>query len=461
VTCIVDNLAVASERSMRTIRDAADRAGIRGPQAIRGSASSTAVADRYLSNWGVPMNFRRRCAVVAALIAVAGAGACSAPSRRTGSAPTPSQTVAPTGAAIPTPSVAPTLATGRDACVAATVATMSLEQIVSQVMLIGAPVTDPRSVSSVLSKYQVGGVFLAGRSKRSAAALKSDIASLQAQAPSGNRFFIALDQEGGEVQTLQGPDFPPIPTAVQQGKLSQTALHDQTAEWAKRLAAIGINLDLAPVADTVPAALGTKNPPIGLYHRQFGSDPVQVAEAISTVVPALQDASVMTTLKHFPGLGRTKVNTDFGTGASDPVTTPSDPYLGPFVAGIKAGSGAVMIASATYPKLDPKHIATFSEPIITGLLRERLGFTGMIVSDSLAGAAAVSIVPTKNRAVQFIQAGGDFALTTDAGKGVTMIKGLLAEAQVSPAFRTRVTAAASSVLRAKYDAGLLGCSPQP
>jgi beta-N-acetylhexosaminidase len=404
---------------------------------------------------------RRRLALLALAAALSTAG-CTAKSDRAGSASTPTSISAPSAIASITPSPgSSTAAAARDTCVAATVAAMSLQQIVGQVMLVGTPVNDPGSITKVLARYQFGGVFLAGRSQHSAARLKAGIDALKAQAPAGTGLFIALDQEGGEVQTLQGADFPPIPTAVDQGKLDESTLRTQTQAWAQRLAGIGINLDLAPVADTVPAALGTKNPPIGLYHRQYGSDPLQVAAAISTVVPAMQSTGVMTTLKHFPGLGRTKVNTDFSRGASDPITSPSDPYLGPFIAGIKAGTGAVMISSASYPQLDAENIAAFSAPVITGLLRDQLGFTGMIVSDSLAGAAAVSSVPTGQRALRFVRAGGDFALTTDASKAPAMIKGLLTEAQGSAAFRERVTAAASSVLRAKYDAGLLSCSPRP
>jgi beta-N-acetylhexosaminidase len=410
--------------------------------------------------------FRPRHLALLAVAAVLSTGACSATSAPVISAPAAGPTLSPSAvlSPVPAPSPAPTTtlaASARDGCVQTTVASMTLRQIVGQVLLVGTPVDDPDSVKKVITKYSVGGIFLAGRSKSSAAHLRSEIAALQAAAPAGTQLFTALDQEGGEVQTLQGHDFPPIPTAVDQGKQSLPALKEQATAWARRLAAIGVNLDLAPVADTVPASLGTRNPPIGLYHRQYGSDPAQVAADIKAIVPALQDAGIMTTLKHFPGLGRTKVNTDYSTGATDSVTTASDPYLDPFIAGIAAGSGAVMISSATYPKLDSAHIAAFSAPIVTDLLRARLGFHGMIVSDSLAGAAAVSSVPTGQRALRFIEAGGDLALTTQASKAPTMINGLLTKAQSSETFRAQVTEAARYVLRAKYDAGLLGCSAQP
>jgi len=358
------------------------------------------------------------------------------------------------------PSTGPTQSL-EDACVQSTVAKLSLRQLVGQVLLVGVPIGDPSAIDDTLTEYQFGGVFLAGRYHDSASKLRSEISALQstAKAPTGVHLFISLDQEGGDVQTLQGSDFPPIPTAVNQGKLTKSALYSQTASWATLLADVGVNLDLAPVADTVPADLGTGNPPIGFYHRQYGSDPVAVASDITTVVSAIQSTGVVTTLKHFPGLGRVLENTDTAAHAVDDVATTDDPYLGPFVAGIKASTGAVMVSSATYPKLDPGSIATFSEPIVTGLLRDKLGFTGLIVSDSLAGAAAVASVPVGQRAVKFIQAGGDLALVTTYTKAAAMFDGLLAAAQASPSFTAKVTAAATYVMHAKYVAGLLSCSP--
>ncbi len=407
------------------------------------------------------VTYRRTWLPIAmALAAVLLAAGCSVPEARWQD-PQPSRSGQPSPAQSSSqpPGGTDPGAQAAQACVSSMLGQMTLTEIAGQVMLVGTPVSDPASVLDTIAKYHVGGVFLAGRSKARAARLKAAIAGLQAAAGTSNRLFIALDQEGGEVQTLQGPDFPPIPTAVDQGKLDQAVLGDQTQAWAQRLADIGVNLDLAPVADTVPASLGTKNPPIGLYHRQYGSDPERVADDIAIVVPAIQGTGVVTALKHFPGLGRTRVNTDFSTGAKDSVTTPSDPYLDPFIAGIRAGTGAVMISSATYPKLDPDHIAAFSEPIITGLLRDDFGFNGLIISDSLSGAAAVSDVPTKLRAVRFIRAGGDFALVTQEAKAPTMINGLTRAAQASAGFRDRLTNAAGRVLRAKYAAGLLACAP--
>ena len=336
---------------------------------------------------------------------------------------------------------------------------MSIEQMAGQVMLVGTPLSNIGSIDATIKEYDLGGVFLSGRSTASAATLRKAITKLQSEAPADMKLFIALDQEGGEVQTLKGSDFPLIPTAQAQGGETAAALRAQVDNWSNRLADIGVNLDLAPVADTVPASLGTKNPPIGAFHRQYGSDPAKVSADITIVVDAIQSNGVTTTLKHFPGLGRVLVNTDFGEGATDATMTAHDSYLEPFEAGIKAGSGAVMIASASYPKLDDDSIATWSKPIVTGLLRDQLGFKGMIVSDSLAGAAAVSDVPAAQRGVRFIQAGGDLVLSTTASTGVKIRNGIVAEAKKSPAFVAQLRTAVTYDERAKLASGLLTCAP--
>jgi beta-N-acetylhexosaminidase len=377
--------------------------------------------------------------------------ACGSPSVSTPPAPAePSATAAPS----PTPTLS-----AEDACVATTLAGLSLPQRVGQVLLVGTPLANLTSVSDVVTQYGIGGVFLAGRSRASAADLKAGIATLRASAPPATGLLIALDQEGGQVQTLQGNDFPPIPTALEQGQLSADALMAQAQTWAARLAAIGVTLDLAPVADTVPTSIGYSNPPIGAFERQYGADPAAVAVDITTVVTAVQSAGVLTTLKHFPGLGRVLKNTDTSTGAVDAATTPTDPFLAPFQAGIRAGTAAVMMSSASYPSLDSQSIAAFSAPIVTGLLRQQLGFTGLIVSDDLGAAAAVSAVPVDQRGVRFLEAGGDLVLTVAPATAQAMYEGLLAAATASAAFADKVTAAATKVLHAKFAGGVLGCAP--
>jgi|SRR5579859_1875264 len=391
----------------------------------------------------------RRTVLVLAALAVLTAAGCDtarppASSGSPGASGASGGTAATTG---PTPSP--------PSCTDRTLGGLGLAGQVGQLLMIGTPATDPTSVTDTVRRYKLGGVFLAGQSTQPAATVRHGVDALQSSATLG--LLVATDQEGGLVQRLKGPDFPPIPSAVAQGQEDQATLRARTADWAGRLRAAGITMDLAPVADTVPAGTAAANPPIGALNRQYGSDPDAVARDVTTVVEAAQSAGILTTAKHFPGLGRVRANTDTSTAAVDSQATVDDPYLRPFTAAIKAGTAAVMVSSAAYPKIDPDAIAAFSAPVITDLLRQRLGFTGIVISDDLGAAVAVTAVPVGERAVRFVKAGGDIVLTVRATDAGPMTTALLAAAQQSPAFAARVTDAARHVVAAKVKAGLVRC----
>jgi beta-N-acetylhexosaminidase len=391
--------------------------------------------------------------IVAAVLGVSRVGGADDP--KPAAAPA-STAVATTPSASPSPSALPPPSSAPPAdCVTRTVDGMSLFEQAGQVLMIGTAVDAPSGLGDTVARYHLGGVFLHGRSTASASRLRSGIAGLQkrSQVP----LLISLDQEGGQVQTLKGADFPRLPSALKLGGGSTATIRDTTADSAHRLAAIGVTIDLAPVADTVPAGLGDDNPPIGGFDRQFGSDPKKVAASIRTVVGASQDAGVMTVLKHFPGLGRVRANTDVSAKAVDSTADADDPYLQPFAAGIQAGSAGVMISSASYPRLDSKNIAAFSSSIVTGLLRDKLGFQGLVMSDDLGAAVAVAGTPAGQRAVRFVAAGGDVVLSIKPSDAAPMTSALMAKAKSDAVFKKRLTDAAIHVLRAKAKAGILTC----
>lgn len=336
---------------------------------------------------------------------------------------------------------------------------MTPSQRIGQLLMVAVPADDLASWRSVLDGRPVGGVFLAGRSTASSAALATGIAALQRDAGriAGAPLHVAVDQEGGYVQSLRGPDFPPIPTAVDQGQQTSDELRQTTRRWSTRLVAAGITLDLAPVADTVPAGTADDNPPIGGQDRQYGSTPAAVAESVGAVIAAMRSTHLGSTVKHFPGLGRVTVNTDTSADAVDDRTTADDPALEPFRTAIAAGTTAVMLSSARYPRLDPDRVAAFSAPIVTGLLRNRLQFRGLVISDDLGSAVAVSGVSVGQRAVEFIRAGGDLALTVQPSDFPVMMAALTERAAASSTFRARVDEAALHVLDSKESLGLLGC----
>jgi beta-N-acetylhexosaminidase len=400
-----------------------------------------------------------QAAAVAAVLTLTACGsdksgdptATPAPSSAAPSVPASAPASVPASAS---PSAPPTPTASAD-CVTAALADLDLAGRAGQLLMVGVPVNAPSGSADVVQRYHLGGIFLRGRSTHAAAELKSDIAALQRRSTSP--MLVALDQEGGSVQTLKGPDFPILPSAERLGGGPAAKLRSTTQDSARRLAAIGVTLNLAPVADTVPADIGKANPPIGAFRRQYGSDPAKVSTAIRTVVPASQDAGVLTTLKHFPGLGRVRANTDTSTKAVDTTATVNDPYLKPFAAGIDAGSAVVMISSASYPKLDGSAIAAYSRPIVTGLLREKLGFAGLVISDDLGAAVAASTLPPGQRAVRFVAAGGDMVLTIVPSDAAQMVGALIDRAQSDRTFRARVDDAARHVLEAKKRAGLLTC----
>jgi beta-N-acetylhexosaminidase len=175
-----------------------------------------------------------------------------------------------------------------------------------------------------------------------------------------------------------------------------------------------------------------------------------VAERVGAAVQALGAARVGATPKHFPGLGAAAANTD-----DAPVSIAAEDLeadLAPFRAAFAAGAPLVMVGHARYPALDGERIASQSPAVLRDLLRERLGFRGVAVTDSLE-AAAVPQEPGA-AAVASVAAGVDLVLTTGAGSHLDVVRALLRRARASAAFRARVAEAAARVEALRRELGL-------
>jgi beta-N-acetylhexosaminidase len=215
-------------------------------------------------------------------------------------------------------------------------------------------------------------------------------------------------------------------------------------------------MNLAPVEDTVPSAAAARhNPPIGTYHREFGYRVKVVANHGRAFVLGMSEHGVVPTIKHFPGLGRVHRNTDTSSGVTDYVTTRHDRYLIPFKTSIAAGAPVVMMSTAYYHRIDPKNPAAFSSTVIRGLLRGDLGFRGVVISDDLGNTRQVAAWTPAQRAVKFIDAGGDLVLTVNPSTLPAMYDAVLARAQRDSAFRAEVEASALRVLQLKQARRLL------
>ncbi len=335
-------------------------------------------------------------------------------------------------------------------------------QRVGQLLMVGLDSDAGRTAldDEIRSLHLGGVVYLGGWD--GAARVKATSAHLQGQtgarATGGVKLLIAADQEGGKVQQLKGDGFSVIPTALRQGALSAATLQARATGWGRELAKAGINVNLAPVADTVPTELGTANAPIGRFDREYGHDPATVSRAVVAVVNGLHEAGVQPTVKHFPGLGRVRNNTDFSaTGITDTVTTMSDSYLEPFADGIDAGTGLLMVSSARYSRIDAQNQAVFSPAVITTLLRDRLGYDGVVISDDLGKARSVAAVSPGARAVRFIAAGGDVVLTAEPSRAKAMVTAVSSRMTRDRAFAAKVETAVRRVLALKMQMGLARC----
>lgn len=341
---------------------------------------------------------------------------------------------------------------------------MSEAQRAGQLFLVGLAQNQvDASVADAVRSRHFGSVVFGMTSHASGAQVRATTAAVQSlatgQATAGVRFFVAANQEGGQVQALQGPSFAAIPPATAQGTLPPASLQQQAAAWGHQLASAGVNLNLAPVMDVVPPGTAPENQPIGVLDREFGSDPATVGTHGAAFLRGMAEAGVATTAKHFPGLGRVRGNTDFTSGVVDTQTTPGDPYLQSFQAAIDAGVPFVMIALATYTRIDPRNLAVFSPTVMRTMLRQQMHFQGVIVSDDLGVAAAVAGVSPASRAIGFLSAGGDMITVESLTAASAMDDAVLARAAADPSFRGAVDAAALRVLSVKQAYGLLPCSP--
>jgi len=330
------------------------------------------------------------------------------------------------------------------------------QQKAGQLVIVGLMSSAPPSgIDQMVTDYGVGGVILLDAWK-SADAVSQAVAHLNTLTPYGMPgLYISADQEGGQIQRVSGPGFDVIPPATKQGTWPVDELTQSAATWGTQLKAAGINLNLAPVADTVPAGFESKNGPIGKLRREFGTTPDVTGPHAAAFIAGMNSAGEQACVKHFPGLGRITGNTDLtAKGVTDDTTTATDPYIDAFRTAIAAGPAMVMVSLATYTQIDADNPAVFSHIIITDLLRGDLGWQGVVISDAI-DSAAVKDVPVEQRVIRFVEAGGDIVLFTTPGDGATAIDALVAQMGQSPEFSQLVDASLLRVLRAKYEAGLV------
>ncbi|MDQ2914975.1 MAG: glycoside hydrolase family 3 protein [Chloroflexota bacterium] len=339
---------------------------------------------------------------------------------------------------------------------------MTEEQRIGQLFLLGLA-NDQLGQAEVnaIRTYHFGSVWFVEQSAAGAPAIRAVADAVQALATpettASIRFFVAANQEGGIIQSLSGPGFSTIPSALDQGAIDPATLRTRVALWGRELASAGVTLNFAPVLDVVPPGTDAQNAPIGALRRGYGHDPATVSTHAVAFMRGMDDAGIATTGKHFPGLGRVAGNTDFTAAVVDDATTDTDPYLAPFRDAVAAGIPFVMVALAKYKRIDASELAVFSPTVMRQLLRVSLVFNGVVVSDDLGATVAVANITPADRATNFLVAGGDFIISKTIAPATAMAAAISARAATDAAFKSRVDDAALRILRVKAARGLVGC----
>ncbi|RPF40669.1 beta-N-acetylhexosaminidase [Streptomyces sp. Ag109_G2-6] len=350
-------------------------------------------------------------------------------------------------------------------------ASMELPELVGQLFVsraYGHSATDPdpadadlnraqfgvRSAAELVARYHLGGIVYFAwahntRSPQQIAALSNGLQRAAAGSGAGIPLLLSVDQEHGAVARIGRPATL-LPGAMALGAGGSPADARRAARLAgTELAALGIRQDYAPVADV---NVNPANPVIGV--RSFGSDPEAVAELTAAQVRGYQAAGVAATAKHFPGHGDTETDSHVGL----PVMRHSRAQWEeldepPFRAAVEAGADVVMTAHIVFPALDPSgDPATLSRPIVTGILRERLGFRGVVVTDALDMAGVRQKYGDDRVPVLALKAGCDQLLNApDLGLAYRSVLAAVGSGELT---RARIEESVLRILEVKARRGL-------
>ncbi len=323
---------------------------------------------------------------------------------------------------------------------------MSLREMVAQVFVFRCP--DSGAVK-MIDDYQPGGYCLMANAFEGKTAEQVQKMTASYQNSSKVPMILCCDEEGGTVvrvsrnPALAGEPFQSPQQVFAQGGMD--AIVSDTQEKAALLKSLGLNLNLAPVADV------STNPANFIYDRSFGKSAAETADFVRTSVQAYKSAGLGCTLKHFPGYGD---NGDTHEGIvydnRSLETLESSDFL-PFQAGIEAGAPCVLVSHNIVACLDPEAPASLS-PKVHQVLREELGFTGIVMTDDLIMEAIRQYTGGENPAVAAFLAGNDILLSSDSREDFDSLYQAVQDGTVT---EERLQESVVRILAWKYSMGLL------
>lgn len=323
---------------------------------------------------------------------------------------------------------------------------LPLEAQVAQMFFARCPDVD---AAALAGEYGIGGYILFGRdfegqTKESVAAV---IQSYQDAA--ATPMLIGVDEEGGTVVRISSnPNFRAVPFHSPQSLYNEGGfdlITSDTKEKDELLASIGVNVNFAPVCDV------STDPNDFINARAFGQDAAQTSEYVRTVVAQMLADNTGMVLKHFPGYG-SNVDTHTGIAIDErPIETFRSSDFLPFEAGIDAGAQSILVSHNIVQCMDGELPASLS-PAVHDILRDELGFEGVIMTDDLIMEAITDYTGGENAAVLAVQAGNDMLVSSDF---VTQYNAVLAAVQDGTISEGRIRESAIRVIRWKMDLGLM------
>jgi beta-N-acetylhexosaminidase len=340
---------------------------------------------------------------------------------------------------------------------------LTLEQRVGQMFIVTVYGEQLNSIGrDLVTRWQPGGVVLFANNAGTPESITELTNAFQQTSldAGGLPMLIAIDQEGGVVARLT-EGFTTLPAPLLITATGDEAMYEAYGRLvAEELKAVGINMNLAPVADL---ETNLNNPVI--RRRSFGSDPEVTGAAVAGVVRGMQANGVLATVKHFPGHGDTAEDSHVSLPIIDlPRERLETVEVVPFKMAVDAGVEAVLVAHIWYPAIEPEQErpASLSRNIITGLLREQLGYNGLVMTDAMDMNAIDYNYSSAQAAVEAVKAGVDI-VTLGPGSGLgdqeAAIQGVIDAVRSGEIPEERINQSVTRILDAKARYGILDWQP--